>query len=271
MRIARGSCALAWRRFRLLPATDCTMKWHADGGGDRGSWAEVGAGARRRGNRGNPAAGGAVDPIASELLKRRGEELPRAETLSRASASSDDFKEGMGTVGDDTSGRAPAHGSDALGRELDVELTASRSRPARRGRRASRAGSTQRIADTCVLARSSTRSRPGDPSQHDPGRPGAHHQVLGEQRRPQLPSRHTLYTYDVAMQRTPGDRRQRQSRVVTDDVDRDLKATLQHVVMTTTSTAGGASTWTASSPTTWTSRGRVACGTGSEPHLRVGQ
>ena len=184
---------------------------HADGGRDRdlGRGGRAGrAAAGKRGQSGRRRAG--RPDLEQRAPARRRTGGPRGGALPRAR------DRVLRLQGRDRHHRArhqrrrAGDGSHADGRELDVELR-DRDRD-RQGERAAPAepqalrphrGRPDRLA--AVLGRGL-----GDPGQRHPGRPGAHHRLLGEQRGAQLPPRAGALQLRLPQpQRAPGDQRQR--------------------------------------------------------------
>ncbi len=199
------------------------------------AWAEIVAlAAPPPGSGGTPGGGGAVDLIASNPLRLSdGQEDLGAERFSGNQIAFWDFKEGTGTIAHDTSGVAPAMDLTLTGASwmsnYGIQIETGKAQATRLASRklydriaAVETGTQQYSVEAWVI--------PGNITQEGPARiisyssnSGTRNFHLGQ----------TLYQYDfrnravlssIGGNGTPA--------LVTYDVDRDLQATLQHVVIT---------------------------------------
>ncbi len=199
------------------------------------TWAEILAlAAPPPGGGGTPGGGGAVDLIASETLRLGdGVEDLGAERYGEHVIAFYDFKEGTGSIAHDTSGVAPAMDLTLTGvnwmSNYGIEIETGKASATRLAsqklfnRIANVTGGTQQYSvEAWVIPANTTQEGPARIITYS-SNSGTRNFHLGQ----------TLYQYDfrnrgvlptVSNNGTPA--------LVTYDVDRDLQATLQHVVIT---------------------------------------
>ena len=199
------------------------------------AWAEVLAlAAPPPGSGGNPGSGGAVDLISSSALKLGdGVEDLGAERYREHVIAFYDFKEGTGTVAHDTSGIAPAMDLTLSG----VSWMSNYGIEIETGKASATRLASRKLYDRIANAETGTQQYsveawaiPANTTQEGPARiityssnSGTRNFHLGQ----------TLYTYDVRNRSVlPAIDGNGRPALITYDVDRDLQATLQHVVFT---------------------------------------
>ena len=199
------------------------------------SWAETLAlAAPPPGSGGTPGSGGAVDLIASDPLKLGdGEEDLGAERYSDHLIAFYDFKEGTGAIAHDTSGVAPAMDLTLTGASwmsnYGIQIETGKASATRLASKKLydliadvNTGSQQYSVEAWAIPANTTQEGPARIITYS-GNSGTRNFHLGQ----------TLYTYDFRNRSVlPAINNNGNPALVTYDVDRDLQATLQHVVIT---------------------------------------
>jgi hypothetical protein len=199
------------------------------------AWAETLAlAAPPPGSGGTPGGGGAVDLISSETLQLGdGEEDLGAERYRANLIAFYDFKEGTGAIAHDTSGVAPAMDLTLTGASwmsnYGIQIETGKASATRLASKKLydlianvESGTQQYSVEAWVIPANTTQEGPARIITYS-GNSGTRNFHLGQ----------TLYSYDFRNRSVlPAINDNGNPALVTYDVDRDLQATLQHVVIT---------------------------------------